>query len=116
MPSHVYKICTEAELEEARAKGRFEGSADDRRDGFIHLSARDQLAGTLAKHFAGQTGLVLLTLDPASLGDGLKWEMSRGAALFPHLYAPLDLAVVLRVEKLPVGEDGRHSLPLGGRA
>ena len=112
MPSHVYKICTATELEEAQARGRFDGSADDRRDGFIHFSARDQLPGTLAKHFAGQTRLVLLTLDPASLGEGLKWEASRGGALFPHLYAPLDLAVVLSVETLPIGADGRHILPL----
>lgn len=116
MPSHVYKICTEAELTEARAKGRFEGSADDRRDGFIHLSARDQLAGTLAKHFAGRDELVLLALDPDSLGGDLRWEPSRDGALFPHLYAPLDLAWVLSVEKLPLGEDGHHRLPLGAPA
>ncbi len=112
MSGPLYKVCTEAALAEAVSKGRFEGSPDDRRDGFIHLSARDQLRGTLDKHFAGQSGLVLLEVDANRLGDGLKWEKSRGGALFPHLYAPLDIAAVLSVMKLELAEDGSHLLPV----
>jgi uncharacterized protein (DUF952 family) len=111
MSGPLYKICTEAALAEAVTKGRFEGSPDDRRDGFIHLSARDQLRGTLDKHYARQHGLVLLEVDTDRLGDGLKWEPSRGGALFPHLYGSLDLAAVLSVMKLELSEDGSHSLP-----
>ena len=108
----LYKVCAEAAFAEAMSKGRFEGSPGDRRDGFIHLSAADQLRGTLDKHFAGQTGLVLLEVDANRLGDGLNWEKSRGGALFPHLYAPLDLAAVLSVMKLELAEDGSHLLPV----
>jgi len=113
MGEPVYKICTAAALDEARGAGRFEGSSDDFRDGFIHLSRRDQLAGTLAKHFAGQQDLILLAVDAEVLGEGLRWEVSRGGELFPHLYGPLDLAHVLWFEALPLGDDGRHSLPAG---
>jgi uncharacterized protein (DUF952 family) len=111
MPEPVYKVLSEAAFEQAKAAGRFAGSADDARDGFIHLSAAHQLATTLAAHFAGQDGLVLLALDAGRLGPGLKWEPSRGGALFPHLYAPLDLAAMLWVERLALGADGRHVLP-----
>jgi uncharacterized protein (DUF952 family) len=113
MAEPVYKVLSEAAFEQAWAAGRFHGSADDARDGFIHLSAGQQLAGTLAAHFARQEGLVLVALDARRLGPALKWEASRGGALFPHLYASLDLAAVLWVEPLPLGQDGRHVLPQG---
>lgn len=112
MSGPLYKVCTEAALAAAVSKGRFDGSPDDRRDGFIHLSARDQLRGTLDKHFAGQLGLVLLEVDANRLGDGLKWEKSRGGVLFPHLYAPLNLAAIISVMKLELAEDGSHLLPV----
>jgi uncharacterized protein (DUF952 family) len=111
MGEPVYKICDEAALHEARVKGRFEGSPDDLRVGFIHLSAGTQLAGTLATHFAGRDGLLLLVVDAEKLGDHLRWEPSRGGDLFPHLYGPLHLDHVLFIEALPLGDDGRHRLP-----
>ena len=111
MPEPVYKVLSETAFKQAETDGHFAGSADDARDGFIHLSAGHQLEGTLAAHFAGQRDLMLVALDAGRLGDALKWEPSRGGALFPHLYAPLDLGAVLWVEKLPLGPDGRHLLP-----
>ena len=113
MSDPIYKICKSAMLQEARRRGRFEGSADDLRDGFIHLSAGHQVAGTLAKYFAGQRDLVLLAVDPERLGAGLRWEKSRGGELFPHLYGPLDLDHVISIEALVLQEDGTHRLPEG---
>jgi uncharacterized protein (DUF952 family) len=113
MSEPVYKICPEAALQEARKSGRFDGSADDARDGFIHLSVGHQVTGTLAKYFAGQRDLVLLAVDPERLGEQLRWEKSRDGELFPHLYGPLDLAHVISVEPLTLQEDGSHRLPLG---
>lgn len=113
MANPVYKILTEPAFREAGLKGHFAGSPDDLRDGFIHLSAAHQLEGTLAKHFGGQAGLVLVALDVARLGPHLKWETSRGGDLFPHLYAPLELSAVLWIERLSLGEDGVHRLPKG---
>ena len=111
MAEPVYKICPEAALQEARRCGRFDGPADDRRDGFIHLSTGSQVAGTLAKYFAGQRDLVLLAVDPVRLGERLRWEPSRGGELFPHLYGPLDLEHVNSVRPLTLQEDGSHRLP-----
>ncbi|MGZ8401165.1 MAG: DUF952 domain-containing protein [Methyloceanibacter sp.] len=111
MDGTIYKVLSRAALAEAKAKGLFEGSADDARDGFIHLSSPDQLEGTLAKHYAGQKDLVLLAVDTMSLGERLQWEPSRGGAIFPHLYGPLDLKALLWDEPLELGANGRHRLP-----
>lgn len=110
MPS-IYKICPAPLWEEARRSGSFRGSADDIRDGFIHFSTASQVAETAARHFAGRSNLLLVSVGSDYLGDKLKWEPSRGGAHFPHLYGDLDLAAVLHVWPLPLGADGRHRFP-----
>jgi uncharacterized protein (DUF952 family) len=107
----IYKILRAAEWSAFERDGIFYGSADDRRDGFIHFSAADQLAGTLAKHFSGEDNLVLLALDERVLGHALKWEASRGGELFPHLYASPFREAVLSVSRLARAPDGTHMLP-----
>ena len=109
--SMVYKICPAALWREAERTGVFRGSPVDLRDGFIHFSTAEQVAETAAKHFAGQHDLVLLGVDTAMLGERLKWERSRGGALFPHLYGELDPAAVMQIDPLPLGENGRHTFP-----
>lgn len=89
----------------------FRGSEVDLRDGFIHFSSAAQVVETAGKHFAGQSDLLLVRIDSARLGDSLKWEPSRGGALFAHLYGDLDLTAVTRVEPLPLGPGGRHVFP-----
>jgi len=89
----------------------FAGSDVDRQDGFIHFSTAAQVVETARKHFAGQHNLLLVSVDAERLGNRLKWEPSRGGALFPHLYGDLDLAAVTRVETLPLGPDGLHVFP-----
>jgi uncharacterized protein (DUF952 family) len=111
MNQHVYKVCGRAEWEAARARGAYEGSPDDARDGFIHLSTAEQLAGTLAKHFAGRDDLLLIAFEAAKMGPSLKWEASRGGALFPHFYGPLDVSAALSVEPLARNSEGLHVLP-----
>jgi uncharacterized protein (DUF952 family) len=107
----VYKICPSALWREAEREGVFHGSPVDRKDGFIHFSSAEQAAETTTKHFAGERDLVLLRVDVTKLGDKLKWEPSRGGALFPHLYGDLDLKAVMQVDPLPLGPDGRHRFP-----
>lgn len=107
----IYHICRRAEWAVAEAAGGYPGSSQDKADGFIHFSTADQVVASAAKHRAGQSGLVLLTVDPAPLGDALRWEASRGGALFPHLYGSLPLGAVRQVEDLPLGPDGRHAFP-----
>jgi uncharacterized protein (DUF952 family) len=106
----IYKICPAALWRAAESAGVFHGSEVDRRDGFIHFSTAAQAAETAARHFAGERDLVLVAVDVAALGADLKWEPSRGGALFPHLYGALDLTAVRRVDPLPHGPDG-HVFP-----
>lgn len=107
----LYKIVPASLWREAERTGRFRGSEVDRRDGFIHFSSAAQAAETAARHFAGQDDLLLVRVDAEALGAQLKWEPSRGGALFPHFYGDLDLAAVGKVEPLPLGADGRHRFP-----
>jgi uncharacterized protein (DUF952 family) len=105
----IYKILSGADWEAAQQAGRFNGSADDRRDGFIHFSDAGQVIGTAAKYFAGQSGLMLLAVDPGRLAD-LRWERSRDDALFPHLYGPLELDAVARADRLPDDRDAAEAI------
>jgi len=109
----IYKLLRDSEWAEAQAKSSFTGSPVDIKDGYIHFSTAAQAAETAAKYFAGESGLVLAEVDPGRLGATLKWEPSRGGALFPHLYGALPLAAVTRTWVLALGADGRHELPSG---
>jgi uncharacterized protein (DUF952 family) len=107
----VYKICREAEWKVAVQVGMYRGSAADLRDGFIHFSTAEQVAATAAKHFAGQHDLLLVAVDADALGADLKWEPSRGGALFPHLYGDLPVSAALWAKPLPLDATVRHILP-----
>ncbi|MEO5757419.1 MAG: DUF952 domain-containing protein [Mesorhizobium sp.] len=111
MSQIIYKIAPEALWREAETSGRFTGAPIDVADGFIHFSTAVQARETAARHFAGQNDLLLIAIDAQRLGAALKYEVSRGGALFPHLYAPLDLKTVLWVKPLPLGSDGTHQFP-----
>src|ERR1700722_20573013 len=102
----LYKICPTSLWREAERSGLFRGSEVDLRDGFIHFSTAAQVAETAAKHFAKQSGLMLVAVDCNALGPALKWERSRGGDLVPHLYAALPLSAVLWARPLPDEGDG----------
>ncbi|NVO16590.1 MAG: DUF952 domain-containing protein [Rhodoplanes sp.] len=107
----VYKICPAALWREAERAGTFTGAPVDLADGFIHFSTAAQVAETAAKHFFGQRDLLLVAVVAAALGDALRFEPSRGGALFPHLYAPLPLAAVRSVVPLTTSPDGTVQSP-----
>jgi uncharacterized protein (DUF952 family) len=107
----IYHMCPAEAWEEAVAAGQYVGSADDRRDGFLHFSTADQIAESARRHRAGQAGLVLVTVEAARLGARLRWEKARGGQLFPHLYGPLFPAEAASIEPLPLGPDGEHVFP-----
>lgn len=112
----AYKILKADEWRALEAERVFPGTALDLSDGYIHLSTAAQLAETAARHFAGQEGLVVAAVDIAALGGLIRWEVSRGGALFPHLYAPLEQGMLLWAEPMPLGPDGRHVPPRGSPA
>lgn len=104
--TRAYKILPRAAWEAARGAGRFDGSPVDLQDGFIHFSTAAQAQETAAKHFAGQTDLVIVGFDAAALGDALRWEPSRNGALFPHLYGALDPGLAIEVRPLNLDAAG----------
>ena len=104
----IFKIAGADEWRRAEAAGVFDGAAVDRADGYIHFSTALQSVETAAKWFAGRRDLLLIAVDADALGPALRWEPSRGGALFPHLYAPLSFSAVRWTRALPRGADGRH--------
>jgi len=106
----AYKILTGEQLARLLADGTFAGAPVDLADGYIHMSTADQAQGTLDKHFAGQDDLHIAAVDLTALGDTVKWEVSRGGALFPHIYADLPLSAV--VVHGPVERDAGGALQL----
>ena len=108
----IYHMCRKDEWAAAVASGAYRGSSQDRADGFIHFSRKDQIVESAAKHRTGQDGLLLIAVDADVLGDALKWEESRGRQLFPHLYGDLLTEAVSTAEDLPLGPDGLHVFPV----
>ena len=103
----VYKICTKAELLEAKTKGKFNGSKKDIEDGYIHFSDKEQLKGTLNKFFFNQKNLILLKIDTFKL-DKLIYEQASDGNMFPHLYSTLDISNVFNEYEIKSNEDGSH--------
>jgi uncharacterized protein (DUF952 family) len=106
----VYHLARAAEWR-ASSGGEYRGSEEDRRDGFLHFSTREQIAASAALHRAGERDLVLLRARTEALGDALRWEPSRGGTLFPHLYGALPLSAVEAADALPVDQNGVHVFP-----
>lgn len=102
----IYKIFRTPEWQELADAGESRGAPVDIADGFVHFSTAEQAVETAARHFAGEDGLILAALDADTLGAALKWEPSRGGALFPHLYRRLRLSDILWTKPLP--RDGAH--------
>ena len=109
MDQLIYKVVSR-ELWES-CEDSFAGAGIDLADGYIHFSTAAQVVETVRKHFAGQTDLVLVSVSGKALGDDLRWEVSRGGDLFPHLYAELPMSAVIAVQDLPLGPGGHHTFP-----
>lgn len=110
-PNFIYKIADRDTAERAQAGGTFPAMPIDAKDGYIHFSTAAQLAETLSLHFAGQTDLRVLAVRTDALGEGLRWEPSRGGQLFPHYYGALSWGVVASEARVDVGADGGVTLP-----
>ncbi len=109
----IYKVLSRSLWQSAVEVGHFAGASIDIADGYIHFSTAGQLVETVRRHFVGQDDLVIVSFDADSMGDSLRWEPSRGGALFPHLYSSLPTALAIDVIALPLGSDGEHKFPAG---
>jgi len=112
-PDIAYKVLTADQMRALEADA-FEGAPIDLADGYIHLSTRDQLTETVDRHFTGQSDLWVAAIDLAALGDSIRWEESRGGALFPHIYGAMPLDVVIAYGELEREHDGTVKLPVAG--
>ncbi|MFN7029891.1 MAG: DUF952 domain-containing protein [Sphingopyxis sp.] len=95
----AFKILTHQQWADFERERVFRGAPVDIADGYIHLSTGEQLEGTIAKHFAGQSPLMIAEVDLICLGDAIRWEEARGCELFPHLYAELPITAVIGLQK-----------------
>ena len=108
----IFKIFRASEWAELRQTRTTKGAPVDLADGYIHFSTLAQAPETAARHFAGESDLMLAAVEAEDLGDALTWEPSRGGALFPHLYRELRLEDVRWAQPLPL-LDGQHQFPPG---
>ncbi len=116
MDAAIYTLVRGEDWKQAERLGRYEGSQDDRRDGFLHFSSAEQVRESARKHRKGEADLWLVEADARALGEALKWEPAAGGkrpGLFPHLYGALPMSAVLSVTRLPLQEDGSHAFPAG---
>jgi uncharacterized protein (DUF952 family) len=112
-PSTAYKVLTAEQMRDLEADA-FRGAPIDLADGYIHLSTSEQLTETVDRHFAGQSDLWVAAIDLVALGRSVKWEASRGGALFPHIYGAMPLEVVVAYGPLERDENGKVKLPVAG--
>ncbi len=113
-PATAFKVLTAEQMATLEQDGSFAGAPVDLADGYVHLSTFDQLTETVDKHFAGQGDLHVAEVDLAALGDAVRWEPSRGGQLFPHLYGPLTLDVVVAYGPLHRDDTGQVQRPITG--
>jgi len=111
--AYIYKILRDPEWAELQGSGLFHGSADDIRDGFIHLSTKDQLQSTLDKHYTDGAVVILAEIAAHNIAANLKYENSRGGAEFPHLYGTLAIDDVIRYWRLSPNAKGRYVIGEG---
>ena len=110
-PELIYKVSSGEIFAQSAAAGHFVGMPVDLADGYLHFSTATQLGETLRRYFAGQAGLALFSVAAVPLGDALKWEVSRGGDLFPHLYDPLPMSAIIEKATISVAADGTVTLP-----
>ena len=113
MTSLIYKILTPSQWDEFSQSGQFGGSEHDKRDGFIHMCSGPQLQGTLDKHYANSSEIVLAGFEDQSFDNALKWEISRGGEKFPHLYAELSFSALVNMHRLAQTQKDGFVLPFG---
>lgn len=109
----IYHITSLEAWRQARQEGSYRAGSLER-EGFIHCSTREQILPVARRFYAGQTGLVLLAIDPTRLKAEIRYEnLEGGETLFPHLYGALNLNAVIDWADFPPGPGGGFEFPAG---
>ena len=103
----IFKILLPHEWRNLQRDQQTAGAPIDVKDGYIHFSTAAQLRETAAKHFTLEKEIFVLAFDTDQMDGTLKWEVSRGGELFPHLYGHLNIRTVLWHEAVKL-KDGWH--------
>jgi len=112
----IYHITSRAAWTLAAAAGAYT-TPSLRAEGFIHCSSARQVLPVAQEFYPGQSGLVLLVIDPNKVESSLKWERSGPpagmdpSAAFPHVYGPIPLEAVIEILDFDADEHGRFILP-----
>lgn len=115
----IFHITSRKDWEAAQAKGEY--IADSlQSEGFIHCSTLAQVLSVAEKFYKGQSGLVLLMIEPTLLTSTLNWEAPSGGTpppgvpagdQFPHIYGPINLDAVVNVFDFIRDTNGDWALP-----
>ena len=105
-PKTIFKLVPSDVWRKAEAEGNFTGAGVDIKDGFIHFSTQEQVQRTAHRFFKGQADVLLVAINCEPISEKLRWEQSASGGIFPHLYEPLDLSLVMQVTPLPLLPDG----------
>mgnify|MGYP001810845503 CR=1 FL=1 len=96
----IYHITTQAKWEEALNKGFYEADTLSK-EGFMHCSTADQVAGVLERYYKGQKGLIKLTIKKDKVERPLVFELAGSInEVFPHIHGTLNLDAVVEVTTL----------------
>jgi len=107
---YIFKVLTPDQWATFQANKVFTGSPVDLADGYIHMSCAPQLKETMDKWYADQERVFILEVESGPIATDLKYEVSRGGAEFPHLFADLPLSAVGKVWDVSA-DVGSYTLP-----
>lgn len=114
----IYHITSWNDWQDAQATRQYRAASLET-EGFIHCSTRSQVLPVAQNFYKGQSGLLVLVIDPAQLSSDLKWEPPSGGTpppgvpkgeLFPHVYGPINPHAVIDVVKLEQDSQGKFKL------
>jgi len=115
----IFHITSRTDWDAAQKRGDYRAESLTT-EGFIHCSTLAQVLPVAENFYKGQSGLVLLVIEPALLASALKWEPPSGGTpppgvpegdQFPHIYGPINLEAVVNVVDLPQNANGTFTLP-----
>lgn len=106
-PEFVYRLAIAEEWRATRETGFVPKRDIDEKDGYFHLSTREQALETANLHFKNESDLLALEIPLAPIAGDIKFELApKRGEVFPHLYGDLKaehVTAAIRLEKTDSG-------------